>query len=85
VIFIDEATSNVDVETGTLIDRLIVEEFNESTIFIVAHRLQALKHCEYLLVMEDGELRDFGPVDVIARKPGILSHFQSYHYNRRII
>ena len=56
VVFVDEATSNVDVETATLMDQLIMEEFSFSTVLIVAHRLQALKYCEYLLVMEEGEV-----------------------------
>ena len=56
MVFIDEATSNVDAETAALMDQVIMEEFSSSTVFIVAHRLQALKYCDYLLVMEDGEV-----------------------------
>jgi len=78
VVFVDEATSNVDVETALVVDRLLAEEFQSSTVFIVAHRLSALSFCDYLLIMEDGEVRDFGPVEVITRKPEFTSHFERF-------
>ncbi|CAG7785093.1 unnamed protein product, partial [Allacma fusca] len=55
LVFVDEATSNVDMETAAVLDRLIIDEFRCSTVMIVTHRLQTLKYCEYLLIMDAGE------------------------------
>ena len=56
IVFIDEATSSVDVETAAVMDRLMAEEFKSSTVFIVAHRLRSLSYCDHLLIMEDGRV-----------------------------
>lgn len=57
VIFVDEATSNVDVETAAVMDRLLAEEFRSSTILIVAHRMSSLSYCDHLLILSAGEVR----------------------------
>jgi len=78
VIFVDEATSNVDATTSATIDKLLVEEFHSSTVFIIAHRLSALTYCDYLLIMDNGEVRDFGPVATIKNKPEFSSCFEKF-------
>jgi ABC-type multidrug transport system fused ATPase/permease subunit len=38
-VILDEATSNVDLETDKLMQSLIRERFKEATVIAVAHRL----------------------------------------------
>lgn len=57
ILFVDEATSNMDTETAAVVERLIAEEFKYSTVFIVAHRTSALANCDNILIMGDGEVR----------------------------
>ncbi|CAL8127014.1 unnamed protein product [Orchesella dallaii] len=78
IIFIDEATSNMDVETAAIVEKLLADEFKYSTIFIVAHRTSALASCENLLMMEDGGIRDFGPMDVLSKKPEFKESFEKF-------
>jgi ABC-type multidrug transport system fused ATPase/permease subunit len=77
VVFVDEATSGVDMETSAVLDRLIIDEFRSSTVMIVTHRLQTLKYCDYLLIMDDGEVQDFGPTEVLRSSPKFLNYFQT--------
>ncbi len=42
ILVLDEATSNIDLETDPLMQRLIREEFAGYTIITVAHRLESL-------------------------------------------
>ncbi|ODN02075.1 Multidrug resistance-associated protein 5 [Orchesella cincta] len=78
IIFIDEATSNMDVETAAVVEKLLAEEFKYSSIFIVAHRTSALASCENLLMMEDGGIKDFGPIDVLSKKPEFKQSFEKF-------
>ena len=42
VIFCDEATSNIDLETDNLIQEAIRTEFRHSTILTIAHRIKTI-------------------------------------------
>jgi ABC-type bacteriocin/lantibiotic exporter with double-glycine peptidase domain len=56
LLVLDEATSSLDNESqDKIIDRLVTFDKN-LTIVSVAHRIAALKRCDYIYVMRSGEL-----------------------------
>lgn len=59
IVVLDEATSNMDPETEFLIQKAIVENFSQCTVFIIAHRLQSILDCHKVIVMEKGEIMEY--------------------------
>ncbi|KAH8670208.1 hypothetical protein BGZ60DRAFT_563719 [Tricladium varicosporioides] len=73
LLLLDEATSAVDKETDTLIQRSIREEFANTTLLVVAHRLSTVMDFDKILVMRDGVGAEFGtPRDLIEIEGGVF-------------
>lgn len=73
LLLLDEATSAVDKETDTLIQRSIREEFANTTLLVVAHRLSTVIDFDRILVMDDGKAAEFGrPRDLLGYEKGIF-------------
>ena len=60
VLVLDDPISQVDVETGAQIIRNIKALAGNRTIFIVSHRLSAVRFADTILVMDDGCLVESG-------------------------
>jgi ATP-binding cassette, subfamily B, bacterial PglK len=56
VIFFDEATSALDAQTEAAVAQAIHELGRDVTVFIVAHRLSTLQHCDEVLEFADGKI-----------------------------
>lgn len=61
VLILDEALSALDADLEGGVEAGLREARQGLTTIIVSHRLQTLIACDAILVMADGELRDFGP------------------------
>ncbi len=60
IILFDEATSSLDNETQSEIQKAISNLKNEYTILIIAHRLSTIINCNKIMVVEDGKISDIG-------------------------
>jgi len=70
ILVLDEATSAVDMETDALIQRSIREEFRDSTVLVVAHRLSTVADFDKVLVLSDGNLVEYDGPRVLAQRKG---------------
>ena len=70
ILVLDEATSAVDMETDALIQRSIREEFRNSTVLVVAHRLSTVADFDKILVLSDGNLVEYDEPRVLAQNKG---------------
>ena len=62
VLFLDEATSSLDIETESqILDEL--EAFDKKTIISIAHRINTLKNCNKIYRFDNGSVVDEGNFD----------------------
>ena len=57
---LDEATSNIDTETEGLIQDSLKKMMNIGTMLIVAHRLSTIQHCDKIIVIQKGRIKEEG-------------------------
>lgn len=60
LIIFDEATSNLDAVTESAIKDTIFELNKDVTCIIIAHRLSTIKNCDRIIVMDKGEIIEYG-------------------------
>lgn len=60
LLIFDEATSNLDVESETIIQQAIQELSGEMTTLIIAHRLSTTEIADTIVVLEDGKVIEKG-------------------------
>ena len=72
---LDEATSSLDIKTEKKIINNLKYFTNDKIVFMVAHRLTSLKHCDKLMLMENGRIIDFAATKTILGKYKELNKF----------
>ncbi|KAI8621550.1 ABC transporter type 1, transmembrane domain-containing protein [Chytriomyces sp. MP71] len=71
VIFLDEATASIDAQTDHKIQQTIREELKDATILTIAHRLKTIVDYDRVLVLDSGEVAEFGtPLELINNDTG---------------
>ncbi|CEI91841.1 hypothetical protein RMCBS344292_06118 [Rhizopus microsporus] len=71
VIIMDEATASVDFETDTKIQATIREEFTNSTLLCIAHRLRTIIDYDRVLVLDQGNIIEYDtPYNLLCGNSG---------------
>lgn len=71
ILILDEATSSVDTETESEIQKAINNLAGTRTILIIAHRLSTVKRADKIIVLKDGEIVEIGTHEELIRKKGL--------------
>jgi NHLM bacteriocin system ABC transporter ATP-binding protein len=81
IIFLDEATSELDNESQTII-RTYLKEL-KVTQLIIAHRLSTILHADRIYVMDHGKIVQVGTAKTLSQQPGLfqeLMHRQEINF-----
>ncbi len=73
MLILDEATSNVDSRTEIKIQEAMNELMKGRTCFVIAHRLSTIKNADRILVLQQGEITEFGSHEELLKKGGFYS------------
>lgn len=82
VIILDEATSNLDTESETFIQKSLDGLMENRTTFVIAHRLSTIRKADQILVIEHGNIVERGTHDELIAQEG--RYFELYTYQSRI-
>jgi subfamily B ATP-binding cassette protein HlyB/CyaB len=70
ILIFDEATSALDYESEAEIRRNMAAMSRGRTVFIIAHRLSAVRHCDRIIVLDKGEIIEQGSHDALLGLKG---------------
>ncbi|TAE57425.1 MAG: ATP-binding cassette domain-containing protein, partial [Bacteroidetes bacterium] len=82
ILILDEATSNLDTESETYIQRSLASLMEGRTTFVIAHRLSTIRQADQILVIEQGKIAERGTHDELIASQG--RYYQLYTYQSRI-
>ncbi len=82
IIILDEATSNLDTESETYIQKSLNHLMEDRTTFVIAHRLSTIRQADQILVIEEGQIFEQGTHDELIAKKG--RYYELYTYQSRI-
>ena len=71
LLVLDEATSSIDTETEKIIQNKMKDILKGKTSIIVAHRLSTIKHCDKIVLIENGNILEQGTHLELLDKKGI--------------
>ncbi|PTB66969.1 P-loop containing nucleoside triphosphate hydrolase protein [Trichoderma citrinoviride] len=78
ILLLDEATSAVDMATDRLIQQSIRQEFSDSTLLVIAHRLSTVVDFDRILVIKEGKTAEFGtPKELLEIENGLFREMVS--------
>ena len=82
IFILDEATSNLDTESESMIQQSLSELIKDRTTFVIAHRLSTIRQADQILVIENGHIAERGTHDELIEKKG--RYYELFTYQSRI-
>ncbi len=70
ILILDEATSNVDPETESVIQYAIEKLIEKRTSIVIAHRLSTIRNASNIMVLNKGIIQEFGSHETLLQIEG---------------
>ncbi len=81
IILLDEATSSLDSDSETVIQKAIENLTKNKTTIIIAHRLSTIKNCDKILVFDNGQIISEGSHEFLVNSSPIYKNL----YEKQIL
>ena len=72
ILILDDSSSALDYKTDSLLRKQIKQNYNCTTI-IIAQRISSIKHCDYILVLDEGKEVGYGNHDHLMQTSTIYN------------
>ncbi|KAG8815537.1 hypothetical protein FRC18_001456 [Serendipita sp. 400] len=73
IVILDEATSSIDFQTDAKIQAAVREEFKNSCLLTIAHRIRTVIDYDRLLILDKGNVVEFDtPLNLIQKEGGLF-------------
>ncbi len=82
IIILDEATSNLDTESESFIQKSLQTLIKDRTTFVIAHRLSTIQQADQILVIEEGKIVEQGKHAELLESKG--RYWELFTYQSRI-
>ncbi|MDA9628614.1 ABC transporter ATP-binding protein/permease [Flavobacteriaceae bacterium] len=82
IVILDEATSNLDTQSESFIQKSLAVLMRNRTTFVIAHRLSTIQKADQILVIEEGNILERGKHDTLIKAKG--RYYELYTYQTRI-
>jgi ATP-binding cassette subfamily B protein len=77
ILVFDDSLSAVDTETEEEILKNLQSELNQKTTLIITHRISSAKNADHILVLDEGEIVEYGKhADLLAKEGAYFSLVQ---------
>ena len=73
ILVLDEATSNVDSMTESLIQDALRKLLYARTAVVIAHRLSTIRSADLICVVQDGQIVEQGQHETLLAHAGVYS------------
>ena len=80
IILLDEATSSIDSESETMIQKAISQILKNRTSIVVAHRLSTIKEVDKIIVIDSGEIKEIGSHKDLIQSNGFYKKLYEMQY-----
>jgi ABC-type multidrug transport system fused ATPase/permease subunit len=81
VLILDEATSNVDSLTESLIQEALRNLLQGRTAVVIAHRLSTIRNADLICVVQDGQIVEQGKHEDLLARGGVYTTLYSRQFN----
>lgn len=78
VILLDEATSFLDVENETKIQKALSTLIKNKTVIIIAHRMRTIANADNIIVLDDGKIAEQGSPDELIACDGLFKRMVEF-------
>jgi ABC-type multidrug transport system fused ATPase/permease subunit len=68
IVILDEATASIDFRHEEIVQKAIDQLLKNSTLISIAHRIKTVLNSDKILVLENGEVKEFDKPDVLLKQ-----------------